>query len=345
MKKSLRGFFGLVVIMSCVAYLLDDATVYANEIESSHTTTGGDSTLLEDESPQTTSNGETAEGVGNSLDAKDGNPSDVIFVDELGNVGFNTVNPETDIHLFSKDQTSTSIRLEGNSPHDGTFREYTTITRDADALRIIDDDGGEIFTIMEYGSKHPGVVGINIATPETDLHIYSVEKGSTSIRLEGNSSRDGTFREYTTITRDADALRIFDDDGGEVFTIMEHGTKYHGEVGINTSSPTEELEVNGDIKATTFYSLKGVTSLLNSGQTEAIFDINDDAVWKVFVYGGHAVAEATVFGSTVKNHTFQSSTFDESVWNVLREEGAIKLKFTDVHSIQDQARWVAIRIM
>ncbi|MDR4506398.1 MAG: hypothetical protein MRK01_16630 [Candidatus Scalindua sp.] len=348
MKKSLSWFFCSAVIVLFVACFPTCRIVFSYEVAGSNTTTGGDSILLEDQPLQTASEGETVEGVGNSLDARDGNPTDVVSVDDIGNVGFNTVNPETDIHLYTKDEVSSSIRLEGNSSRDGSYREHTTITRDALALRFIDDDGGEVFTIMEHTEGSPerrGEIGIHTGSPEVDLHIYTKDEASTSIRLEGDSSRDGSYREHTTITRDDKALRFIDDDGGEVFTIMEHGQGYHGEVGINTASPTEELEVKGDIKATTFYSIKGVTSLLNSGQVEAIFDVDDNSVWKIFVLGRHAVAEATVFGSTVKNLAFPSSTFDESVWSVLSEEGAIKLKFTDVHSIQDQAKWVAIRIM
>jgi hypothetical protein len=335
-----------VIVLSVLCF---STYSFAYELASSSTTSGGDSILVEDEAAQTTSSGETVEGAGNSLDAKDGNPTDVVFVDDIGNVGFNTVNPETDIHLLSKDEKSTSIRLEGNSSRDGSYREHTTILRDAHALRFIDDDGGEVFTILEHTKDSPerlGEIGIHTGSPEVDLHIYTKDNKSTSIRLEGNSSRDGSYREYTTITRDADALRFIDDDGGEVFTILEHGSGHYGEVGINTANPTEELEVNGDIKATTFYSIKGVTSLLDSGQTEAIFDINDEAVWKVFVFGGHAAAEAAVFGSTVKMHEDSpSSTFNESKWLVFREQGSIKVKFTDIHDLSDRARWVAIRIM
>ncbi|GJQ58626.1 MAG: hypothetical protein D8M57_12510 [Candidatus Scalindua sp. AMX11] len=342
MKKSMKWFRFLSVIVLSVACFSTYSFSY--EVDSSSTTTGGDSILVEEEPVVTPPSGEAVEGAGNSLDARDGDPTDVVFVDDIGNVGFNTVNPETDIHLSSKNENFTSIRLEGNSSRDGSYREHTTIVRDAHALRFIDDDGGEVFTILEHtqdSSNRLGEIGIHTGSPEVDFHIYTIDEKSTSIRLEGNSSRDGSYREHTTITRDADALRFIDDDRGEVFTILEHG-----EVGINTTAPTEELEVNGDIKATTFYSLKGVTSMLDSGQTEAIFDINDEAVWKVFVFGGHAVAEAAVFGSTVKMHEQSpSSTFNESKWLVFREQGSIKVKFTDVHDLSDRARWVAIRVM
>ncbi|MDR4499186.1 MAG: hypothetical protein MRK02_14900 [Candidatus Scalindua sp.] len=342
--KILKSHLGTVVILLFLVCISKNITISADE-NVTRGTTGGESILLSDNPLQTTGKEEGTAGVENSSGAVNTNMDTVINIDKSGNVGFNTTAPETDIHIYAKDEKSTSIRLEGDSTRDGSYREYTTITRDADALRFIDDDGGEVFTIMEPKDKDSGLVGINIAKPEVELHIYTKDEKSTSIRLEGNSARDGSYREYTTITRDADALRFIDDDGGEVFTIMENNNGHLGQIGINTPAPTEQLEVNGTIKATKFYSIKGETPLMTSGQIEAIFDTNDDEVWKVYVFGKRAVAEATVFGVIVKNHQFSSSTFNESVWKVFSEQGSIKVRFTDVHNLSDRARWVALRIM
>jgi uncharacterized protein YjaZ len=128
--------------------------------------------------------------------------------------GIGTTTPEVDLHIYTQDEVSTAIRLEGNSKIDKSYRENTTILRDADALRFIDDDDGESFTIMETGE-----IGINTPGPEVDVHIYTRDEKSSSIRLEGNSKVDGSYREYTTITRDGSALRFIDDDSSESLTI------------------------------------------------------------------------------------------------------------------------------
>ena len=342
--KILKRFSGTVVILSFLVCVSKNITISADEIVTKGTT-GGESILLSDNPLQSPGNEEGTAKVDTSFGEVNANVYNLMNVGTNGNVGLNTTTPETDIHIYTKDEKSTSIRLEGDSARDGSYREYTTITRDADALRFIDDDGGEVFTIMEPKDKELGQVGINIAKPEVELHIYTKDEKSASIRLEGDSSHDGSYREYTTITRDADALRFIDDDGGEVLTIMEHSGEHSGVVGINTPTPTEKLEVNGNIKATAFYSIKGETSLMKSGQIEAIFDANDDTVWKVYVFGVRAVAEATVFGTIVKKHEFSTSSFNESVWEVFREQGSIKVRFTDVHNLSDKARWAALRIM
>ncbi len=168
--------------------------------------------------------------------------------------GIGTNSPEVDLHIYAQDQVSTAIRLEGNSlPQSAPvpYREFTTITRDADALRFTDDDNGESFTIMETGE-----IGINTPDPEVDVHVYTRDEKSSSIRLEGNSKVDGSYRENTTITRDGSALRFVDDDTGEVVTIKENGN-----VGLGDPTPTEKLEVAGTVKATNF---KGDGSLLTN---------------------------------------------------------------------------------
>ncbi len=165
--------------------------------------------------------------------------------------GIGTSNPEVDLHIYTQDEISTAIRLEGDSKIDGSRREHTTILRDGRALRFIDDDSGETFTIMENGN-----IGVNTQTPEVDLHVYTQDEISSSIRLEGDSNIDGSRREYTTIVRDGRALRFIDDDSGESLTIKENGN-----VGIGNPTPTEKLEVVGTVKAASF---EGDGSLLTN---------------------------------------------------------------------------------
>ncbi|GJQ57683.1 MAG: hypothetical protein D8M57_00395 [Candidatus Scalindua sp. AMX11] len=83
-------------------------------------------------------------------------------------------------------------------------------------------------------------IGICTTTPEVNLHIFSHDEVSSSIRLEGNSKLDGSYREYTTITRDNSSLRFFDDDKGEVVTMKENGN-----VGIGKPNPEYKLDVDG----------------------------------------------------------------------------------------------------
>lgn len=105
-----------------------------------------------------------------------------------GNVGIGTTDPEVDLHIYTKDENSSSIRLEGNSTLDGSYREYTTITRDASALRFIDDDGGESFTIRD-NNKGVGIGGV----PNP---IYPLEMRSGAHVTAGGVWRNASSRDY-----------------------------------------------------------------------------------------------------------------------------------------------------
>ncbi len=105
-------------------------------------------------------------------------------------LGVSTTTPEVDLHIYTQDGVSTSIRLEGNSgPHiPGGYRENTTITRDDSALRFIDDDSGESFTIKENGN-----IGIDVPNPLQKLHI-----GGTP-GTDGVMFPDGTVQTTATV--------------------------------------------------------------------------------------------------------------------------------------------------
>ncbi len=201
MKKKLKQIFVTAVILFFIIYLAAGNVAFA---DSTTETTGGGAT------------GELNDQV-------------------AGNFGVNTDTPEVDVHIYTQDQKSASIRLEGNSKRDGSYREYTTITRDGSALRFVDDDQGETFTVEESGK-----IGVNTPSPEVDVHIYNRNKTSTSIRLEGNSKSDGSYREFSTITRDGSALHFIDDDTGAIVTMKEGGN-----VGIGTTKPAYKLDVDG----------------------------------------------------------------------------------------------------
>lgn len=83
-----------------------------------------------------------------------------------------------------------------------------------------------------------GSVGINISTPAATLHVSNSDTtGNTDV---------GRFGGYGDFLVDAPAIV-----GGRF--IVQNG----GNVGIGTASPTQKLDVNGNIKATAFYGSAG----------------------------------------------------------------------------------------
>ena len=74
-----------------------------------------DGIMFSDGTVQTTA----GTGDGHSLDAADGDPMDAVFVDNDGNVGIGTTNPEGTLHISDKGETQPALFLEGASDDEG----------------------------------------------------------------------------------------------------------------------------------------------------------------------------------------------------------------------------------
>ncbi len=130
-------------------------------------------------------------GYEEELVSQDSDEAEVIPETTTG-TGIGTTNPEVDLHIYTQDEASTAIRLEGNSKLDGSYREYSTIKRTGSALRFFDDDpqpnGQEVFTLKENGN-----VGIGVPNPLHKLHIG----GNPGI--DGIMFPDGTLQTTATL--------------------------------------------------------------------------------------------------------------------------------------------------
>jgi hypothetical protein len=134
-------------------------------------------------------------GDGHSLDADDGVPENVVYVDAAGEVGVGTTQPERLLHIY-----------------DGSAGTVTSV--DAAEL-VIEDDGN---------------ARINMLTPSTKT--AGIDFGDPADANRGWVLYDHTNDRLKLGTANADRLTIAND----------------GNVGIGTTSPAEELHVNGDIR-------------------------------------------------------------------------------------------------
>ncbi len=114
-------------------------------------------------------------GDGHSLDAADGSPVDVVFVDNSGNVGIGTTTPSSNNELHIYDALSPTLQLTSDSSGSGN----------TDGFQITYDGGAELLnrenTDMRFFTasltrmiiKNTGNVGIGIASPQGALDVNS----------------------------------------------------------------------------------------------------------------------------------------------------------------------------
>ena len=131
----------------------------------------------------------------------------------------------------------------------------------------IKTSGNERISLSPAGAEsltvaHGGNVGIGTTTPDSILHLK--DTGTPTITLEDSSggtqtstikySQDGQNQLYITTNYDSptDLNRIYLQPGGETAMTLRGGdnsTGNAGNVGIGTTTPTERLEVIGNISA------------------------------------------------------------------------------------------------
>ena len=165
-----------------------------------------------------------------------------------GKVGIGTTAPigTLDVHdgtlVLSKDASNSSSRNWQFVPDNGAAGNL--------GLRVSTAAGGSTFSnVVEI--KSDGKVGIGLTTPDQLLHVYESSGSSQSyIHVQNNRSRNAAIKFTTTqgswlvgqgIGNDNDRFAIY--DTAERFVLNSSGN-----VGINTASPEQKLDVIGTIK-------------------------------------------------------------------------------------------------
>ena len=221
-------------------------------------------------------------GDGYSLDAADGSPTDVVYVDNSGNVGVGTTTPKCllDIHKGSSglagSLSSTGLLVESNSQADikllSPSSSFQTITfgdpsnpaagwiaydHSEDRLRLGADDGDRL-TIAKGG-----YVGIGTSDPASELHLAKNVNAPVEITLTNENTGPLSSMGLLFSDEETDAgLRVYDNDaasypsdllifnghdrGHIVFETMTQEAvtiDSAGRVGIGTYLPEQQLHV------------------------------------------------------------------------------------------------------
>ena len=215
-----------------------------------------------DGSVQTTAATGGGAGDGHSLDAADGSPTDVVFVDNDGNVGIGTTSPFGELSIHDVDGDSSTTLFIGSfaghaakivDSHDGTTGEtriQSSASNTSGSALILEHDGGSSSTgyidfmtgasgatISRMRILRNGDVGIGTTSPGQALTV-----ADTIETLSGYKFPDGSVQ---TTAATGGAASGWTDDG----TVVRLTTSTDS-VGIGTASPGTKLEVAGGISLT-----------------------------------------------------------------------------------------------
>jgi hypothetical protein len=188
-------------------------------------------------------------GDGSSLDAADGNPTDVVYVDNDGRVGVGTKTPAVDLDVVGTlritSDATTPFEVKGTGStyakvEAGTGASAGIVLRNSSREWDLVGSGGGQDNLSFYDAtslKHrltidgpSGKIGIGKTNPSSELHIYKYANDEASIRIDNpHTGPLSTEALYFADENAASAgLAAYDDDHGfgealRLFNVRPHG--------------------------------------------------------------------------------------------------------------------------
>ena len=192
-----------------------------------------------------------------------------IYNSNSGNVGIGTTSPERLLSLYS-DNAETTPRLLIEQDGTGDAVMAFSLTSGQGWSMGIDNSGGDAFMIhnsaggvdssSQFVILNSGNVGIGTTSPVAKLHVYQNDTEvdtEAGVTIEQDGTGDAALSFLLTGTKrwkmgidnnDSDKFKISDSTNlasNNKLTIISSGN-----VGIGTTSPSQKLEVSGNIQLT-----------------------------------------------------------------------------------------------
>jgi len=194
-------------------------------------------------------------GDGSSLDAADGNPTDVVYVDNVGRVGVGTKTPAVDLDVVGTlritSGATTPFEVKGTGStyakvEAGTGASAGLVLRNSSREWDLVGSGGGQDNLSFYDAtslKHrltidglSGKIGIGKTNPSSELHVYKYANEEASIRID--NPHTGAFSTEALYFADENAasagLAAYDDDHGFGEALRLFNVRPHGYLSLST---------------------------------------------------------------------------------------------------------------
>ena len=166
-----------------------------------------------------------------------------------GKVGIGTDIPTSKLYI----RTDDGVSIRGNSGTTDAFINLQPATGGRAYHLRTSTSSFELFDASANTSRmywnYDGRTGINTASPGTELHVHGTN-GYAELRLSGQSGSGGSLEYYDHTTKLAD---IFADSSSNIIfrNTASNSERLRinssGNVGINTTTPADTLDVNGNV--------------------------------------------------------------------------------------------------
>ena len=297
-----------------------------------HSTTGG--FKFPDGTTQTTAANGGGAGNGHSLDAADGNPTDVVYVNNDGNVGIGTTNPQRILHMAKPDHATLVLEDTGASADEK--KKFVNV--DDGYLRFGKFSDSWTYT-PQLSIDSGGNVGIG--TPYCDyykLEVLSQQRGA------------GAFTIYDAPTNNSNALYAYTNGTGNAFLANHSGSS--GNIAVFQSEFENKVVIDNDGNVGIGTTAAGnILAVQQSSTTDPIAD-----AWTVYSSRRWKTNIGLIEGAIDKIQRLRGVSFEwkangkhdigliaEEVGEIIPEVVVYEENGTDAKSV-DYARLVAVLI-
>ncbi len=226
----------------------------------------------------TASNDLRVVGVGNL--ELGGNSAVGMTLTSAGNVGIGTTSPTDTLHVVNANRNA-GILLKGSDPR---ITINSASTSDSSQIVFIDNttQRGDIFTngyglnLTYTASSNQGAISIGSAN---NVMVGGAGSGDATAKLQVKGA--GTTTGFTFRTQDNNSV--------DKFVIMDNGN-----VGIGTTNPGYNLDVNGNINANGYLQLTGSTSSYNTSVAPLIYNSAGNGSSYPFAESGNLIIQPRV---------------------------------------------------
>ena len=251
-------------------------------------------------------------------------------IDSSGNVGIGTTSPASVLHVKTANDTDKNqgIVVERSANSD---RGYINYQGGGFQFRATDGDPIVLGTVSDelVRINSNGNVGIGTTSPSYQLDVNGAANSNTEFRAPSGK--------FDQIKNRATGNTVIDFDASN-------------NVGIGTTSPSEKLEVNGNVKADSFIADKGAgiytfSDTVNASSSEDIFSVSNQhgaqafrvtfvcstsaySVAKTFEVV-HSYGNAPVFFKVVDTGAYGTHDFDVSFTNDATDDSKVVCSITN----------------
>jgi hypothetical protein len=222
-------------------------------------------------------------GDGYSLEADDGYPINVVYVDATGEVGVGTTNPTTNLHVKAGSAGAVTLSNDADvviEDDHAALINFQTPSSYAGGLVFGDPDESASGWVLYDNNTHvlrlgtagdnriairsDGAIGVGVLNPEASLHIAKASADLVGVKIENvstssNSSEGVTFSDengdlagiatYDDGSTYSNAMRIYNSRTNGTIRLENGGLERMriangGNVGIGTTSPPYRLSLH-----------------------------------------------------------------------------------------------------